>query len=122
MAMSKAVPCMCFEAGAPPTARLCSGLRYADRTISGLPGRSRRACSLSTASVLILIAPVPRQAISAAERFGQRQAVEPMLIGQGRHGVLQMKSLALGWGIRSWWCGRQVGWACWRGNAAGLGG
>jgi hypothetical protein len=27
------------------------------------------------ASVLILIAPVPRQAISAAEKFGQRQAV-----------------------------------------------
>jgi transposase len=27
VAMSKAVPSMCFEAGAPPTARLCSGLR-----------------------------------------------------------------------------------------------
>ncbi len=26
--MSKAVPSMCFERGAPPTARLCAGLRY----------------------------------------------------------------------------------------------
>lgn len=38
----------------------------------------RRDCSLSMASVLILIAPVPRQAISAGEKLGQRHALSGM--------------------------------------------
>ena len=42
--------------------------------ISGLPCRSRRACSLSSAASLTSSLPVPRQAISAGEKFGQRQA------------------------------------------------
>jgi len=74
MAMSKAVPAMCFEAGAPPTARLCSGLRYAERTISGLPKRSRSTCNRSSAASFTRSFPVPRQAISAGEKLGQCQA------------------------------------------------
>jgi hypothetical protein len=53
---------------------LCSGLRKAERTISGLPSRSRSACSASSAGSLMSSRPVPRQAISAGEKFGQRQA------------------------------------------------
>ncbi|WP_424987365.1 hypothetical protein [Microbulbifer sp. S227A] len=40
----------------------------------GLPSRSLSACSLSSAGSLISSLPVPRQAISAGEKFGQRQA------------------------------------------------
>lgn len=39
--------------------------------MSGLPSRSRSACSLSSAGSLMSSLPVPWQAISAAEKFGQ---------------------------------------------------
>jgi len=42
--------------------------------ISGLARRSRSACSLSSAASFTSSLPVPRQAISAGEKLGQRQA------------------------------------------------
>ena len=42
--------------------------------MSGLPRRARSACSLSSAAAFTSSFPVPRQAISAGEKFGQRHA------------------------------------------------
>jgi hypothetical protein len=43
--------------------------------MSGLARAARRASSLSSAAVFRSSLPVPRQAISAGEKFGQRQAI-----------------------------------------------
>ena len=53
MAMSSAAPLRCLERVAPPMAQSCPGLRWAERTINGLPSRSRSACNLSRTGPLL---------------------------------------------------------------------
>ena len=79
--------------------------------ISGLPSRSRSACSLSSAASLTSSLPVPRQAISAGEKFAHRQAAFRHLapVGVESHRVLRKqegppKWRAVGWKLRMWEC------------------